>query len=42
MKNNMRRWIGLYCLAAIAPITGEMPVSTALNERASFRYSRII
>jgi hypothetical protein len=27
---------------AIAPITGEIPVNTALNERASFRYSRIM
>ncbi len=26
----------------MAPITGEIPVNTALNERASFRYSLII
>jgi len=42
IKNNKKRMAILYCPIAIAPITGDTPVNTALNERASFRYSRII
>jgi hypothetical protein len=28
-----------YSWSAIAPMTGDIPVSTALNDRANFRYS---
>ena len=40
--NSTNRVKRLYCSIAIAPITGEIPVRTALNDRASLRYSRII
>ena len=39
-KRSNRRTRSNSCIAS-APITGEIPVKTALNERASFRYSRI-
>lgn len=41
-RNKRNKMTMSYCCIAIAPITGDIPVKTALNDRASFRYSRIM
>jgi hypothetical protein len=42
IRNKISKVKILYCCIAMAPITGEIPVRTALNDLANFRYSRII